>query len=110
MEYISGNVTWENQMTMKKRKFGEFIFELESKELEIMECSLSEDSTEVSYYIAGYVARKILVRSKCQDCAPLTVNHTDPNKDYFNLVSRGGLIDPSQELAHLSHLHLIKLN
>ena len=87
-------------MTMKKRKFDEFIFELESKELEIMECSLSEDSTEVSYYIAGYVARKILVRSKCQDCAPLMVNHTDPNKEYFNLVSRGGLIDPSQELAH----------
>ena len=66
-----------------------------------MECSLSEDSTEVSHYIAGYVARKILVISKCEDCAPLMVNHTDPNiNDYLNLVSRGGLIDPSQELAH----------
>ena len=28
------------------------------------------------------------------------VNLTNPNKDYLNLVSRGGLIDPSQELAH----------
>ena len=28
------------------------------------------------------------------------VNHTDPNIDYLNLVSHGGLIDPSQELDH----------
>ena len=66
-----------------------------------MEWSFSEDSTEVSHYIAGYVARKILVRSKYEDCAPLMVNHTDPNiNDYLNLVLRGGLINPSQELAH----------
>ena len=72
-----------------------------------MECSLSEDSTEVSHYIARYFARKFLVRSKCEDCAPLMVNHTDPNSnDYLNLVSRGGLIDPSQELAHFVALIL----
>ena len=33
----------------EKRKFEELISELESKEIEIMECSLSEDSTEVSH-------------------------------------------------------------
>ena len=33
----------------EKRKFEEFISELQSKEVEIMECSLSEDSTEVSH-------------------------------------------------------------
>ena len=42
----------------EKRNFEEFISELESKEIEIMECSPSEDSTEVSHYIAGYVAKK----------------------------------------------------
>ena len=66
-----------------------------------MEFSLSEDSTEVSHYIGGYFARKILVRSKCKDCSPLMVNHTDTNSnDYLNILSLGGLIDPSQELAH----------
>ena len=65
-----------------------------------MECSLSEDSTEVSHYIAGYVARKNLVRSKREDCAPLMVNNSEQNNDYLNLLSRGGFIDPSQELAH----------
>lgn len=84
----------------EKRKFDEFVFELEAKEIEIMDCSLSEDSTEVSHYIAGYVARKILIKSKCEDCVPLVMNDTDPKSNYLNVLSRGGLIDASHELSH----------
>ena len=86
----------------EKRKFDVFISEQESNEIEIVERSFSEDTTEVSHFIAGYVTKKNLVRSKCEDCAPLMVNHTYPNnKDYLNILSRGGLIYPSLEHALL---------
>lgn len=78
-----------------------FMTQLIKHETEILEVFLSDDSTEVAHCIAGYVAKKILYKSKCEECVSLMLNK-DPDVDaanYLNLLSRGGLIHPSDGLS-----------
>ena len=69
----------------------------------ILELSLSPDSQEVAFTIAGYIAKKLAKkRFKCQQCCMYMI--ADDNSDasenhYFNLLSRGGLMVPSSPLA-----------
>ena len=69
--------------------------------LELAECQLSEDTTEVGVTIAGYVAKILENRSKCAQCEKrLKAGNEDPTHcDYLNTLSRGGLITPSTGLA-----------
>ena len=62
---------------------------------------LDYDSSEVATTISGYIAKKLLKRSKCKDCEKkLTVHDQDlQNDQYLTLLSRGGLFVPSKELA-----------
>ena len=62
--------------------------------------SLDEDSTEVSYTIAGYVAKKLIKRLKCTDCQSSLVG-VDTDMPYFHQLSRGGLTIPSWGLANI---------
>ena len=68
---------------------------------EILTCNLSKDSEEVTTTIAGYITKKLVKRSKCDDCktmlrakdVEISSNH------YLSLLSRGGLTIPSSLLT-----------
>ena len=66
---------------------------------------LSEDSLEVSDYIAGYIAMK-LGKTNTGCCNNRLFQNDVCNQDssYLNILSRGGLKTPSQDLsAHVAH-------
>jgi len=56
---------------------------------------------EVATTISGYIAKKLLKRSKCELCiSKITVSNNDLNNDhYLKILSRGGLFVPPKELA-----------
>ena len=68
---------------------------------EIIESVLDSQSAEVATTISGYVAKKLIKRSKCEDCKNiLKVNDNDLSSDsYLCLLSRGGLFVPSKSLS-----------
>ena len=72
-----------------------------SKTQEIAECVLDDNSMEVATTIAGYVAKKLIKRSKCDNCISLLkAGDTEISNDlYFNTLSRDGLFVPSKKLA-----------
>ena len=68
---------------------------------DIMDLSLSHESEEVAYTIAGYVAKKLSKRSKCETCKTVLgeSNIDDQRNKYMLLLSRGGLTVPSSVTA-----------
>ena len=68
---------------------------------EIMDTSLDHNSEEVAITIAGYVAKKLSKRSKCENCKSYLKagDHDLENNSYLSLLSRGGLFVPSKQLA-----------
>ena len=68
---------------------------------EINASVLDKDSSEVATTISGYVAKKLVKRSKCVHCKALLVSSSDDieNDEYLRLLSRGGLHVPSKKLA-----------
>ena len=68
---------------------------------EISESVLDDDSSEVATTMSGYIAKRLLKRSKCKDYEKrLTVHDQDlQNDQYLTLLSRGGLFVPPKELA-----------
>ena len=74
---------------------------LSSLENEIMDSCLSKNSEEVAVMVAGYVAKKMLKRSNCNDCK-CNLIHREGEKieaHYISILNRGGLIIPSANLA-----------
>ena len=67
------------------------IFDIKIQEIE--EGVLDENSTEVATTVAGYVAKKIIKRSKWKDV-------DIANDAYLNILSRGGLFVPSKSHAN----------
>ena len=67
----------------------------------ISESVLDDDSSEVATTISGYIAKKLLKRSKCKDCEKKHTVHDQEmqNDQYLTLLSRGGLFVPPKELA-----------
>lgn len=71
---------------------------------EIQECELDEDSSQVAVLIAGYIAKKISKKCKCEACLSLLLKIDSAGTKYLNLLSRGGLMTPSQYLSnHVCH-------
>ena len=66
-----------------------------------MEVVLDDNAVEVAITISGYVARKLLKRSKCDNCKlALTSQQIDLDNDScLKTLSRGGLFTPSRCLA-----------
>ena len=64
----------------------------------ILELSLSPDSLEVAFTIAGYIAKTLTKRFKCQQCCMHMIADDNGECHYFNLVSRGGLMVSSSPL------------
>ena len=72
---------------------------------DIAEATMNTDSIEVATDIAGYIAKKLKKRSKCDACKSSLASAaiTDvKNNEYLDLHSRGGLTVPSQELANFT--------
>ena len=67
----------------------------------IMGSSLDPDSAEVATTIAGYIAKKLTKRFKCNDCSFMlsSCDTVIENNRYLATLSRGGLTVPSQVLA-----------
>ena len=84
--------------------FGSIITILNEHHTEIMEATLDSDSGEVSTTIAGYIAKKLAKRSKCDACKSLLIaNQMDLDENhYLKLLSRGGLTVPSSKLAEFT--------
>ena len=78
-----------------------FLEELSKLEIEIQECSLDDDSREVSTTNAGYVSRQLQSRSDCASCKKMLVADEDgvENDKSLKILSRGGLTTPSPTLA-----------
>ena len=75
---------------------------LAQHESEIQELSLSPDSKEVAYTISGYISKKLIKRFQCEMCSLAMVGNDRDNaieKQYFDLLSRGGLTIPSNQMA-----------
>ena len=77
-----------------------FMAKIDQHETELMEVALNEDSEEVAHTIAGYVARKLMKKLNCDECSS-TLIASGPRDDegYLNLLSRGGLLTPSDALS-----------
>ena len=79
----------------------EFMEKLEEHEGELFEVALCDDSIEVAQCIAGYAAKK-LMKKFCVDCCDYLVqNGGNKEENYLKLLSRGGLIMPSKNLASM---------
>ena len=81
--------------------FKQFMCELADRENEIMEASLCKDSEEVARFIAGYAARNILQKTKCEECCSKMIPERENEAHgYLEILSRGGLIQPSAALSY----------
>ena len=62
---------------------------------------MDDDSSEMATTISGYIAKKLLKRSKCKDREKkLTVHNQDlQNDQYLTLLSGGSLFVPPKGLA-----------
>ena len=81
-----------------KHRKEEFMQKLSFLSNEIQESELCQDSCEVAINIAGYITKKILAKLKCNVCEPL-LRSNKISSEYINIMSRGGLTEPSQSLA-----------
>ena len=71
-------------------------------ESEISKLFLSLDSKEVAYTISGYIPNKSIKHFHCEMCSLIMLgNDSDmaTDKEYFDLLSRGCLTDPSRQMA-----------
>ena len=73
---------------------------LRDRIVEISEIVLDDDSPEVTLAISGYIAKKVLKRSKCKDCEKKVIVHDQICRmtKYLTLLSRRGLSVPPKEL------------
>jgi hypothetical protein len=94
---------WEEDVftTINEEEFANFKCELAELSTEILESQLSEESSHVSVTIAGYVAKQLSKKIKCSHCTDklISKNSDTLHDSYLKLLSRGGLIHPTQSLA-----------
>ena len=75
---------------------------LAQHESEINKLFLSPDSKEVAYTISGYITNKLIKDFQCKLCSLIMVgNDSDKatDKEYFDLLSQGGLTVPSRQIV-----------
>ena len=66
------------------------------------EVCLSDSSEEVARVIARYIVRKLQAKLKCEEIALLMIDDCEETSErdrYLNLLSRGGLIKQSEQMA-----------
>ena len=67
--------------------------------VEIMESELTEESYQVSFTIAGYVAKQILKKISCDVCKNKPMHGNGHGSEYLDILNRGGSTYPFQDLA-----------
>ena len=74
---------------------------LQSMQNEIECATLSQKSEEVAFMLAGYIAKKVCKRFKCNECKSIMTASEDDKLEhrYIQLIDRGGLTYPSAILA-----------
>ena len=85
---------------------------LAQHESEINKLLWSPDSKEVAYTISGYITSKLIKHVLCEMCSQIMVGNDSEkaaDKEYFDLLSRGGLTVPSRQMAEFV-LVLLYLN
>ena len=95
------NIWDEDLKSLPNENVNDILDVLSEHESEMHELSLSSDSKEVAYLIAGYVAKKLLKRFNCDICSfSMIGNDVETNEnDYLDILSRGGLMIPSTKIA-----------
>lgn len=76
-----------------------FKAQLDTVSEDMDDCVLDKDAEQVAAVIAGYAAKKMIERNKCEDCKQLCKASEEekhqPENGYLNNLSRGGLFVPS---------------
>ena len=93
---------WEEDIRPVNVEFEATINEtFDPRSNEIMEAVLDDSAREVATTISGYVAKKLLKRSKCDSCKLVLTSHQVDleNDSYLKILSRGGLFTPSRLLV-----------
>ena len=94
---------WEEDLQPEKDENIEVRFHktFRLKAEDIANSVLDSHSTEVAITLAGYVAKKLVCRTKCNGCkVALSAQKVDlENNAYLSLLSRGKLFVPSKKLA-----------
>ena len=93
---------WQEDLVTENEDIEKFTSILEEHETDIYEVCLFDTSEEVSRVIAGYIVRKLQAKPKCEDCALLMIDDSEETTErdrFLNLLSRGGLIKPSEPMA-----------
>ena len=93
------DIEWRQVLIRDDNLTEDNIAVIESKIQDINSDSLilDNDSQEVAAFISGYIAKKLTGRTE-HCCANLLTGNTE-NREYLDLMSRGGLQVPSQELS-----------
>ena len=65
---------------------------------ELWELEMSEESEEVSFYVAGYIGKKVLKVIGCVDCQSNLISDSKESCKYHQLLDRGELTAPSISL------------
>ena len=85
---------WQEDLMKEGPKPDRFIEPLICEDCDVDSLTLSPESTEVGYTVAGYIAKKIKKRLSCSSCnSNIISDSTDCS--YFLHLSRGGLTCPS---------------
>ena len=83
-------------------QLGDLEKDVEPLSTQILEICLNPESLEVSVMVAGYIAKKLIEKLKCDECKHILISKEDDvelEDTYLKLVSRGGLTVPSKELS-----------
>ena len=76
--------------------------ELNMLSSDLESCMLNEEGVEKAAVIARYISKVIFDKSKCEVCKTLltTVKSDSSKFNYFNKLSRVGLVIPFMDLLH----------
>ena len=90
---------WQEDLVTENEDVENFMSILEEHETDIYEACLSDISEEM---ISGYIVRKLQAKLKREEFALLMIENSEETSDrdrYLNLLSRGDLIKPSEQMA-----------
>ena len=88
------------QQTRSDEDFRDFKATVSESSASIQEATLSPESEEVAFVVAGFVAKRLIDKNDCLVCKSSIVGDTEERpRHYFNLLSRGGLTVPSSGLT-----------
>lgn len=99
----SGIEFWNEDVKIDNMSaFLEFQNDVEIFSNDFSEASISSDTKEVAYFVAGFIAKNLESVMECIECSSfLLTDETEEEYDeYFRCLDRGGLSIPTQQVAH----------